>query len=56
MALGRLTQSESYGFKASDPLVMIGAAALITAVSALAGYVPARRASGIDPMQALRYE
>ena len=57
IALGRLVQSELYGMKASDPPVMIEAAALITAVSTLAGYVPpARRASRIDPMRALRYE
>ncbi|PYT23950.1 MAG: hypothetical protein DMG57_30300 [Acidobacteria bacterium] len=43
IALGRLVQSELYGMKASDPPVMIEAAALITAVSTLAGYVPARR-------------
>jgi predicted permease len=56
VALGKLVQNELYGMKASDPAVMIAAVVVITSVSALAAYLPARRASRIDPMRALRYE
>jgi ABC-type antimicrobial peptide transport system permease subunit len=56
LALGRLVESQLFGIKASDPLVMLMAVGVIIAVTALAAYVPARRATGIDPMSALRYE
>jgi predicted permease len=45
-----------FGVKPSDPLTMAGATMLMLAVGALAAYFPARRASRLDPMQALRYE
>jgi ABC-type antimicrobial peptide transport system permease subunit len=38
----------------SDPLTFVGMLAILTAVTAIAGYLPARRASRIDPMSALR--
>src|SRR5581483_1398854 len=53
--LTRLVQAQLFGVKASDLLTMGGAAVGIAAVTALAAYVPARRASGIDPMHALRW-
>jgi ABC-type antimicrobial peptide transport system permease subunit len=40
----------------TDFLTMAGAALGIAAVAALAGFIPARRATGIDPMTALRWE
>ena len=56
LALGRLLGSQLFEMKASDPLVMAGAIAVVVVVSILAGYIPARRATHIDPMQALRWE
>ena len=54
--LARLVETQLFGIRATDPLTMMLAAAGIGAVAALAGYLPARRATGIDPMRALRWE
>lgn len=56
LALGRMASSLLYGLKGSDPLVMVLSVLTLTAVALGAGYLPARRASRIAPMQALRYE
>jgi ABC-type antimicrobial peptide transport system permease subunit len=42
--------------EATDLLTMAAASLGIAGVTALAGYIPARRATGIDPMSALRWE
>jgi ABC-type antimicrobial peptide transport system permease subunit len=43
-----------FGVTASDPITFLGMLSVLTAVAGLAGYIPARRASRIDPMAALR--
>jgi predicted permease len=48
--------SELYGLRPGDPATVLGASALIVAVTLVASYFPARRAAAIDPMQALRSE
>ncbi|MDE3165583.1 MAG: ABC transporter permease [Acidobacteriota bacterium] len=54
--LTRLIQAQLFGVQPTDLLTMAGASLGIAAVTALAGYVPARRATAIDPMRALRWE
>jgi predicted permease len=56
VALTRLISSRLFGLSPSDPVTLGGAALLMASVALLAGYIPARRASGVDPMSALRYE
>ena len=55
-ALGQLVSTQLYGIKASDPLIAGVTVAILIAVATLAGLIPARRASRIDPILALRYE
>lgn len=53
-ALARMLSGLLFGVTPSDPLTFAGMLVILTAVAALAGYLPARRASRIDPMSALR--
>ena len=55
-AAARLVVSQLYGLKPSDPLTFSLAVGLLLAVATLAACLPARRASHVDPMVALRYE
>jgi ABC-type antimicrobial peptide transport system permease subunit len=52
----RLIASRLFGVEATDPLTFGGAILLIIVVTALAGFLPARRASVVDPIEALRHE
>jgi ABC-type antimicrobial peptide transport system permease subunit len=52
--VSRLIASMLYGVQATDALTFAGMAAILMTVAALAAFVPARRASNTDPIQALR--
>src|SRR5262245_54880462 len=54
--LGRLVGAQLYGVTPSDPVTILGAAGLLAAVSLAAGYIPAIRATRVNPVLALRYE
>ncbi len=56
IALGRLLAGLLYGVRTSDPLTLLAVALFLAAVSALATYLPARRATRVDPTVALRAE
>jgi ABC-type antimicrobial peptide transport system permease subunit len=55
-ALTRMVKSQLYGIQPNDLISIIAATVGIAAVALLSGYIPARRATRIDPMRALRWE
>src|SRR5262249_51893114 len=56
LALTRLVASFLFGLTPQDPLSLIAATLILIAITVLAGYIPAHRATRVDPMVALRYE
>ena len=56
IALGRIAESLLFQMSARDPVIFTAAAASLALVALCAGLMPARRAAGVDPMTALRYE
>ena len=52
----KLISAQLFGMKPADPLTLVGAGVVLTIVALLAGYLPARRASRVNPLNALRYE
>jgi predicted permease len=56
LALSQLVRSQLFGIEPTDSLTLAVAASALGLVALLAGYVPARRAAGVQPVRALRYE
>ncbi len=56
LILHQTITSQLYGISALDPVTLVGCTVLIVLISAVACFIPARRASQADPMEVLRYE
>jgi ABC-type antimicrobial peptide transport system permease subunit len=56
LLLARLVKSLLYGLQPNDPIVLAASALLLALIGLAAGWIPARRAANIEPMQALRHE
>ena len=56
LGLSQFVQAQLYGIKPADAATLVAAVIGISGVASLAGYLPGRRATRVDPMQALRWE
>ena len=56
LAFARLLSSQLYGISATDPVTFVVGSSLFLLIGGVASYIPARRATRVDPMVALRYE
>jgi ABC-type antimicrobial peptide transport system permease subunit len=56
LAADRLVSNMLFGLKPGDPITLVCATSVLLVVATIAGYLPARRASRVDPIVALRYE
>ncbi len=56
LVIGRFVSTKLYGVRPADPAVFLGSCLLVLGITLLASYIPARRATKVDPMVALRYE
>jgi ABC-type antimicrobial peptide transport system permease subunit len=56
LVLTRLVKSMLYGIQPYDPLTLSAGVGLLLAVALVASWIPARRAAGVQPIQALRHE
>jgi ABC-type antimicrobial peptide transport system permease subunit len=56
LASAKLLQSMLFGLEPRDTTTMLAAVCLLSAMALLAGYLPARKATRVDPMVAIRYE
>ena len=56
LIFSRLLKNQLFGVSAFDPLTFVVTALVLIAAALLATYIPARRATRVDPMEALRHE
>ena len=56
LTLTRLVKSMLYGIEPYDPSTMVGGVLILLLVALAASWIPARRAAGVPPMDALRHE
>lgn len=56
VATGRLVQTQLFGLNSNDPVTLVSSAGLLLVMALAAAYIPAARASRVDPIRALRHE